>query len=412
MRLSRSSSEDGFGVVVARLLDLKVAWRSWALTGALSLLFAVFLKPDIQETLGFFYLPALFSQHTWSVAVVACASIPFFLYMKRVGLDLFGGLAAALFFIVFLSTMYNKGNLSSWAVELSPCLASALLVAALGKDHSRNLLQGMLIASSVYLICNLAFIFRELESLTFGALEFLFFGYRNATFHIAIPAFVCSILLDAMDGKKCTLRSIVIYALALFELLVGYSATSAFAFVVLGVLALLVQFNKLRPFINGVSVGVAYGLMFFGVVIFRLQDKFGFLIEMMGRSLTFTGRTFIWDEAIGLINGSAAITGYGKSYSLSVNGAAYYAHNDILHILMMAGVVGLAILVVLIVLADKRLYVCRRSLPTAYMSAALLSLALIGLFESVLCPAGAFLLAFAYYGIGKADEVRSMAPQV
>lgn len=380
-----------------RLLCSRRVWKSWVLTGILCLIFMVFLKQDIRNTLIFFDLPTFFSQDSWNVIVIAFALAPVFLYMRYIGLDLFGGLVMGLFFITFLSTMYNKGNLSSWALDLFPCLASAWLVAALCKEYSRNLLQGLFIASSIYLLCNLIYIFRDLEVIAFGATDYLFYGYRNATFHIAIPAFACSVLLDNMDGKKCTLRSVTVYALAMFELLVGYSATSTFAFVVFGGLVLLVQFEKFRPLVNGATIGIAYVLMFIGVVVLRLQDKFSFLIEMMGRSLTFTDRTLIWDEAIKLLNDPAVLTGYGKSYELIVNKAVFYAHNDVLHILLMAGVGGLLILVAIVAMADRGLFICRREVAAAYLSSALFALALIGLFESVLCPAAAFLVAFAYY---------------
>lgn len=385
-------------------------WKSWLLTGCVALVFALMLKPDAPVTLAFFGLPPLFSQSTWNVIIVALALVGLLVYMRKVGLDVFGGCAVGFVAIIFLSTMYNNGDLALWATQLLPCLFAVLIVAALAREYGRNLLQGMFIAASFYLVCNLVFLLRQSEIISFNAMDDLFTGYRNGTFHTAIPAFGCSILLDARSGKRFSIRSLTVYLLALFEMIVGYSATSVCAFAFLGFIVFLVQFRRVRSLLNGAVLASTYIALFMGLVILRVQDGLGFFIEgVLGRSLTFTGRTAIWDRALELLTGNALVAGYGMPYNLTVMTSggerAFYAHNDFLHIGLLGGVGALAIIVVLIVLAARGLFLCRREIGAAYVSAILFAFAIIGLMESVLCVGAAFFLAVAYYENANADSV-------
>ena len=51
---------------------------------------------------------------------------------------------------------------------------------------------------------------------------------------------------------------------------------------------------------------------FYGIVLLRLQNIFSFIIQnILGKDLTFTGRTRIWDNAIEFIK-ARFIIGYGK----------------------------------------------------------------------------------------------------
>lgn len=389
---------------------LEDRWGSWLLTGCLTLVFALMLKPDVPATLAFFGLPPLFSQSTWNVIIVALALMGLLVYMRKVGLDAFGGCAVGFAAIIFLSTMYNNGDLVLWATQLLPCLFAVLIVAALAREHGRNLLQGMFIAASFYLVCNLVFLLRQPEIISFNAVDDLFTGYRNSTFHMAIPAFGCSILLDAKNGKRFSIRSLTVYLLALFEMIVGYSATSVCAFAFLGLIVFIVQFRRVRSLLNGAVLASTYITLFMGLVILRVQNGLGFFIEgVLGRNLTFTGRTAIWDRALELLTGNALVAGYGMPYNLTVMTSggekAFYAHNDFLHIGLLGGVGALAIIIVLIVLAARRLFLCRREIGAAYVSAILFAFAIIGLMESVLCVGSAFFLAVAYYENANADSV-------
>ena len=320
--------------------------RSWLLTAALAVVFALFLKEDTRATLAFFGLPGLLSSTTWQAVVVLAAISFLFVYARRVGLDLFGGLTLCFGSCVLFSTIYNQGDVSVLAIRLLPCIASALIVAALAKDYSKNLLQAMFLASVFYVLCNFVFLLQRPDLIGFSTTDSLFFGYRNSTFRVVIPAATCSLLLDAADGKWISVRTATVYALGLCELLVGYSATAAFAYVVFGAAVLLVRPRAIRRYVNGLVPLLVGAGAFFAIVIFRMQDRFAFLIEgILGRSITFTDRTYIWDQAMNLLHGNHLLVGYGGSYlanGVNVSGKLFqHAHNEILNIMLLGGLLSL-----------------------------------------------------------------------
>lgn len=384
-------------------------WQSRMMTGVLSLMFVIMLKPNVGATLSFFELAPLFSRPMWYTILVAVSIGILFIYMRRVGVDLFGGIAMGFGAVVFLSTIYSTGDLSWWAMQIAPCVAAVLVVAAFARQYGRNLLQGMFIASSFYLICNLVFLLQQPDLLRFDAYEELFFGYRNITFRIAIPAIICSALLDVCDGKRFSVRTATVYCLSLLEILAGYSATSASALLLMGLVMLLIQAKRTRPLFNGAVYVVMYLVIFLAVIVFRLQDKLSFVIEnLLGRTVTFTGRTFIWDNVFQLLDLSHLIKGYGMSYmdnAIVVNGVTYqHAHNELLHIILLGGIGALLFFSLLIFLAVRKLYQHRRDLFSALLSTALLGFAIIGLFEVVCYPGSFFLLALSYYQMNGCHE--------
>lgn len=388
--------------VAAGSITLKL--RSWLLTAVLAIAFALFLKEDTRATLAFFGLPGLLSSTTWQAVVALVAMLFLFVYAKRVGLDLFGGLILCFGAFALCSTIYNQGNASVLAIKLLPCIASTLIVAALAKDYSRNLLQAMFLASIFYVLCNLIFLLQRPDLIGFDTTESLFFSYRNSTFRVTIPAFTCSLLLDNMDGRKISFRTVTVYGLGLLELLVGYSATAVLAFVFMGLGVLVSLWKRLRKCINGMVAIALYILFFVVLVIFRFQNSFSFLIEqILGRSLTFTGRTYIWDQALALLQGKTLLFGYGSNYlqeGIRVDWQLFqHAHNEILNILMLGGLCSLAVLSAAVLLAGVRLYKMRASFSTACISASGFAIALISLVEATTYPMSFFLLAFAWYGL-------------
>lgn len=84
---------------------------------------------------------------------------------------------------------------------------------------------------------------------------------------------------------------------------------------------------------------------FLSIVIFRVTDKFSELIvNVIGKDITFTGRTILWDQAMLLI-AKKPVWGYGVyDYNLLIstaNGQAYSAHDTVLQMMLMGGIVSL-----------------------------------------------------------------------
>lgn len=387
------------------------AIKKFGLTSSLTVLFLVLLKPNVPATLSFLQFPCIGSETAWGTALIAISLFCCFVYMRTIGLDLFCGLLLALALIVLCASFYNGSDLRAWCTTFLPCIAITLISSALSEKHLKQLLWSCFTASVFYLICNLVSLFQIYNTGQYTGIGYLFFGYKNSTFMIGLPALFCSIMLDAIDGCRFSLRSLTVYCLATFEVLACYSATSLFALVVFGVLFLLIQLKRTRWLINGLTVTGAYFLLFVGTVVLRLQSFFSFLIEdIFGKTVTFTGRTYIWDEAISAIfSGKHALTGYGSTYQLDVvfpsgDIGYYYAHNDFLHFFIMGGVAALACQIAIIAILAYTLYSNRHTTCALFSSCILAALMCIALFESVLCAGTCFILTIAYYCNGTSQS--------
>lgn len=381
----------------------RLSLGSWAFSAFTFFILLFFLKPNVPETLEYFGLSSPVSLVTWQVLLVALSCGLMAFYFRVVGLDLFGGLVLALFVIIALATISNRGDMTSWILDSFPCMALALFVGASWKTgHAEQLLKGAMLASTFYLAANLVLFLLGGQLFSADPVNDLFYGYRNITFRIAIPAFSCSLVLDSMHRDRPSVRSWFIFALSLAEMLVAYSATSVCGMVVMGILVLLSRFGRLRSFFNGLTGLCFYLVAFLGIVVFRVQDYAAPIIEnVLGRSATLTGRTFIWDEVFRLLDGVHWIKGYGESYiwnALVVNNELFmHAHNEFLHVFMLGGVAGAAVFVALVALVARQLFRCRRSFGGACLSATLFAYLVIGLAEITLFPGAFFLLAAMYY---------------
>lgn len=381
----------------------RLSLGSWAFAAFTFFILLFFLKPNAPETLEYFGLNSPVSLVTWQVLLVALSCGLMAFYFRVVGLDLFGGLVLALFVIIALATISNRGDMTSWVFDSFPCMALALFVGASWKTgRVEQLLKGAMLASTFYLIANLVLLLLGGQLFSADPVTDLFYGYRNITFRVAIPAFSCSLVLDSMHRDGPSVRSWLIFAVSLAEMLIAYSATSVCGMAVMGVLVFSSRFGRLRRFFNGLTGLCFYAAAFLGIVVFRVQDYAAPVIEnVLGRSVTLTGRTFIWDEVFQLLDGIHLVKGYGQSYiwnALVVNNEAFmHAHNEFLHVFMLGGVVGAAVFVTILVLVAWHLFRYRASFGAACLSATLFAYLVIGLAETTLFPSSFFLLAVMYY---------------
>lgn len=380
----------------------------------LTLMFLVLLKPDIVQSFSCLGIDCSRFVGVWNALIVAVSILSCCVYFREIGLDIFGGLLIAIGGVALLSTILNWGDLYPWAMTVIPCVATALLVGALYPKHRRELVWSMFCAATAYLALNLIFIVVEISANGFAVQDYLFYGYRNSTFMIAFPATICSLLLDDFCDGRTVARTVSIAAVSLFELLVGYSATSVCAYVAAIAIIVVARYLKLNRLINGLTVAVAYFASFFGIVIFRLQDLGSFVIrDVLGRSTTFSGRTLIWDQALTeLANGAHWVFGYGMDHALSVSMPegllVFYPHNEVLQLLLAGGVLLLVACIVLAGFVLFRLYAARTQCLATCFCAVIFGYCIIGLMESsFLNPGACFVVSLAYYWCGANGQAAS-----
>ena len=123
-------------------------------------------------------------------------------------------------------------------------------------------------------------------------------------------------MLDVLAGHRCSVRSALLYIVAVLQCLISYSAASAAALFVLAAFMVVVRFRGVRPFVNGLSCLGVCG------ILSLLACAGGVLLAadrgVQGKTLTFAGRTFIWDSVLGLMAGKHLLVGYGSSIQFNI----------------------------------------------------------------------------------------------
>lgn len=395
-----------------RLLDklAKTAWAETAIFLALTVCFLFFIKPWVNSAIEPLRMSWLPSDRVSLACMVLFAVGAVIAFGLRRRIDMFCLCVTALCGLILVSTVYNEGDVLVVVTDWLPCLATVMVVALNIERRPRSLVGAFFAACMFYLLMNLYCLLRSSYLIGFDSLSDLFFGYRNVTFRVAIPAFACSLVLDALGGKRGSVRTATVYVLCVFELAVAYSATAMCAFALMGVLWMALRFDGKGRILNAVTYVGGYCALFLGLVVMRVQNMLGFIIEpVLQRSVTFTGRTEIWDGAFQhIFSGSHFLTGYGTGYIRSLLSASgmvqKHAHNDLLDVFLLGGIGAALSLVAMIMLVVRNLYCGRASRLAASLSIGLAGFLLTSLVEVSMCAGLCFILAFSFYYNFRGDK--------
>lgn len=378
-------------------------WKFVAIFAALLFPFfePVGLRHAISPVFGTIYLV----MQVVAIAVIAA------LYVFRTPKDKFSLLAIAIVAFMFLTTMANErlGRLwiyTQWFYDWAPVAAAVLLTAYARYTDSgkiRELLWAVMLVTGLLSVVNLISVFLWPHLIDPGTRAMLnFYGHKNSSIYVALPSVGASLVLDALAGRRCSVRSVLLYLVAVLQCLVAYSATSMAALFVLAVLMAAVQFRGARPFINGLSCAAIFGVLSLLTMVGPVRRLSAPLIEgVLGKSPTFTGRAFIWDSVFDLMAGKHVLVGYGSSirFNIVADGVPNSdPHSFLLFLWLSGGIVGFGMSVALLAMAMVAAYRHRRDYSAAVLSAAIACFLVVGLMESLITAGWALFVAVAYYG--------------
>ncbi|GEB93260.1 O-antigen ligase family protein [Streptococcus thermophilus] len=228
-----------------------------------------------------------------------------------------------------------------------------------------------------------------------------FLGFKNILICYFLPAYIVSYLYMNITGKK--LRTIILSIIIFISTFIAGSATTLIGLSILlifSIFSFLQRQYKIFNFKNYIIVTI---VMFFGIVIFRLQDLFGFLIvDILNKDLTFTGRTKLWNITINAIKQKPFI-GHGWQntnirHFMYGSSTIITAHNQILEYLYLGGIVSLIILILLLIIVNKDLKKYYQDKNVQIISLGFLIYQILNLTEVYLNPIVLLLLILPIFG--------------
>lgn len=188
-------------------------------------------------------------------------------------------------------------------------------------------------------------------------------GERNALIYFLLPALIMVIVDHHINGtgRKTTWLMLVIVSITV--IITGSS--TALAVVLICFMLLVLTSSKVKWAnrilainIKAKTLGMLYVILWIMIILIQNVSVFSFFIEgILGRSLTFTNRTLIWDKALILISESP-LFGYGGYFvqHIKIGGwTTYTCHNFFLQNMVDAGAVSIVVLVIIMILTIREM---------------------------------------------------------
>lgn len=382
-------------VTPSNWVTLRKAARSpQVVVAVLVILLALLMRPGIIMHLQDGLIQEFLNIGRWIAIVVSVLW-----YIRLVKIDVFGSLCTALGLLALISLQVNNVGLYNFNEFWAPACATALLARAACERHVREFLLAVLLVSSAISLLNFASVLLfpgGIPGIASGG-DYYFNGHRNWAIAAILPSVFSSLLLDDRQERLVSIRSAVFLLVGFAQLLLAYSATSLVALLCATIGIVLLASRKMYAILNAYTYLALNAVLFLFVVVFGLQNMFGFLVEdVLGKSMTFTGRTIIWEGVIERVFATNPLVGCG--YDAFWNGSANVgsAHNMVLEVFAQGGFAGVAVFIVLLLMVAHGLYACSKSRTAALLSLVIGCFLLIGLTEQIRWPAFFLFLGFAY----------------
>lgn len=179
-----------------------------------------------------------------------------------------------------------------------------------------------------------------------------FLGKDNNLIFFSLFALVMILLADIKQYKK--IYAVIIVAVTMTSV---WSGTGMIGCTLVVLYILLVKDKRIDKFFKWQTLSVLNIAAFISIVLLRVQDRFAFIIvDILGKDLTFTGRTSLWDLALYYIS-KKPVFGYGitDKFLVMQSGTAYSPHNLFLQILLTGGVFTFSLFVIYYLVSVSKL---------------------------------------------------------
>lgn len=266
---------------------------------------------------------------------------------------------------LLLSTLIHHGDMGSLILgDFLPLVVVGLLFESV-LSMPESIIHGGMLLSEFLIYCNLLAVLLfpdgmystyHMNGVWFTTKNWLL-GNKNLFFPYLLFGCVSAYIYSSHGGKKW--REWGVYIASFLSVVIAKSSTSILAMLLLIILFFILRTKRVRfnvYLLTGINI-----VLFFLIVIFRTQNIFSLIIEDgFGKSLTFSGRTGLWDAIWPLI-WKNPILGLGSMKSgvpQKLTGFSFgqQAHNLIIGYLYEGGIVCLGLYLVVMALVYHKLH--------------------------------------------------------
>ena len=298
----------------------------------------------------------------YNIARVFSGLVVFLYVLKKGKISVFFLFFAALEGWMFAITILQKGIVKGFLINIVSLLILGAIVECFSGTMIKHLIHALLILLEILIYANfftVIFFRNGLYTSEWQSQNWLL-GYRNGFIIYILFALFLSLIWRAFTENS--LRFYVLFTICILTLILGRSITGLLALFVFIILYSTRVYKS--QWFHSYSITTVWLITNFLLVIFRLQNIFAPLLALFGKNVTLTGRTYIWDTTLQMIMKSPLI-GYGKrsaEYRAGLVSQAYAAidaHNYILEIFFVGGIIAFVLAGIFFAKLFKRLYFFR-----------------------------------------------------
>lgn len=306
---------------------------------------------------------------------------------------------------VALSTLLRQNALWSIANYTVTILTFCMLLELALRQNPETALDMLVLPMTVLVLSNFVLMCIYPTALCTGgsySYRYNFLGIDNFLAPILVPYTFLVALRSTVKTGGLDLFAYAMMAVSCISIMLIWAATGLMGMALTLVFLLFFYQRRGQRLFNFVTTMLLGFGLFYGVVVFRLQDLFAFFIEgVLHKGLSFTGRTDIWDEALRLFLLSPFLgwgyTASGKVYRL-VKNKYYHAHNAFLEILVEGGLGAMGGYLLMLAMTGKQLMIYRKHDYACLISAGLMASFLMMSMESYLDSNGLLIYALLFLG--------------
>lgn len=250
------------------------------------------------------------------------------------------------------STLLSGQDLYTLPRVLFPAFSAALLFDLFSaRDRMFELINVFTWVLFWYLVVNLVTMFAAPEGLYAVSngvtLEkgYWFLGWQKTFGFWAFPALLAATVRGYMKYGRFGLLPMVLVAISAITFIRAEAQGNLAALIIAAAIFLLTKGKVGRRVLRPVLLVLATIAWFIIVVLLRLQERFAsVIVDLLGKDLTLTGRTEIWDSATSSIEGHL-VFGLGQEFAAIARGLPITAHSNYLNLVIYGGLLLLAVFI-------------------------------------------------------------------
>ena len=296
--------------------------------------------------------------------ILNCTSFILILFLKpKIRIKGYFKYILCYYLILFFSMLINGINFRNLFSEAITTLTTILILNTLTKEEFKKNINILVLVLEILTYINLAVIVLYPNGLYNVGLarRYYLFGHVNIAIRYLLPGCCLTLIRSYLNHNKKDIRSIIYFISVILTLCLTWPATAIAGFIIFILGIIFTSKNKkiqtlLTP-INTISVSA---IVSFLIIKVNIQKYFAdFIVNVLHKDITFTGRMRIWETALNLIS-NKFILGYGRlsentRYSLM---NATSAHNQFLILLFEGGIVLTVFIFVIIFVVSMNIKKC------------------------------------------------------